>query len=156
MKISVSREGLKTISRSGLSPLARIEAGYQAFARSGPGYDEELARPVQALVLLGRPRLLLVRGNWRHGRYGQYHVARGADFLEPHSASEVSYVPLGKTDEAWPFPDPNEETAAVKEPFPSPSEGPRNAYDSLMRANWAINEVFYGFNAYAEPDERIH
>src|SRR5262245_19262720 len=78
-------------ARTGVFPLLRVEKGFEAVVRSGPGYVEEVVRPVKAVILLGRPRLLFVRGRWDRGRFGNSWVARGSDYLHPEKASGFLY-----------------------------------------------------------------
>jgi hypothetical protein len=146
----LSREGVPT-SRAGLLPLLKVERGFQAVGRSGPGYDEERVRPVLALIAFGRPCLFLVRGAWRSGRYGQYYVPRGNALLRPEKVSDVVYVGVGNGPYDEDMPDWNE---AVARAVPHRAESqPKDAYDFLMEANGRINSAYYDFLGRASNDE---
>jgi hypothetical protein len=124
--------------------LLRLEKGFQAFERSGPGYIEELVRPVLAVIMFGKTRAFLVRGIWGPGRYGQYHVPRGVDFLTREVESDVVYVsrdhdPHGEDLPEW------EQAVARKATPRLPEKKPKHSYDFLMRANQSVNTAYYAF-----------
>jgi hypothetical protein len=142
-----------------LLPLLSLEKGFQAVALDGPGYIEERVRPVRALVVLGNPRVFFVRGPWGAGRYGQYHVARGTDFLRPDFESEIYYLNRevydltpGSGERVQFLSDWN--TAVAREAMPAPPmKEPENAYEFLMKANGWINSAFYDFIGRADNDQ---
>jgi hypothetical protein len=133
-------------------PLLRVEKGFQRIGRSGPGYMDEIVRPVRALHLLGKPRLFLVCGEWDLGCFNSYHVAKGTDFLEPREESDITYLSDTSATDPYQLPDWDEAVARRAEPRP-PSEEPKDAYDFLMEANGWINSAYYSFIGRASNDE---
>jgi hypothetical protein len=136
-----------------------LEKGFQAVGREGPSYIEEIVRPVRALILFGKPRLFLVRGEWGPGRYGQYQVARGTDYLIPERESDVSYLNRDTYDltpgSDWSGQFLSEwDAAAAREAKPvPPKKNPEDAHDFLMEANGWINSAYHGFIGRASNDE---
>jgi hypothetical protein len=131
-------------------PLLRVEKGFQWFGASGPAYDVDVARPVQALVLLGKPRLFLVRGGW-NDYDGCVGVPSGDDFLTPKRESDVFYRtrndPYGERLPDW------DQAVALERTRRPPEPKPKDSYDFLVEANKGINSAYYGFIGRASNDE---
>lgn len=148
---SVSRDGAgKGVAHGSRWP--RIEKGFQAVCLSGPGYIEERARPVLAFIVKRRPRLFLVRGDWRDGRFNQYHVPRDTDFLEPHAESPIQYISLADAEIPWV--DERERAETRFERLRQEEEANTvPAYEAILEANGTLNSVLYDFLGRATNDE---